>query len=249
MVQHEAHTTIGLVGDWLVESGVGLAYCHPWAGDHVPAGVAHDGLVVLGGAMSAWDDDAAPWLPDVRALLRSAVAEQVPTFAICLGGQLLAAACGGTVTRGDAGPEVGLSTLAPVARDAVFDLTEPVSAVEWHWDAITELPPDAELLLTGTQYPNQAFRVGACGWGVQFHPEAASAQAASWAAADAATLADDGIDAAAALEAITARGEQLASTWRPVVASFARQVQRRLDAADRTASPAPPAAVRDGRLG
>jgi GMP synthase-like glutamine amidotransferase len=43
--------------------------------------------------------------------------------------------------------------------------------LHWHGDTV-ELPPTAELLASSERYPNQAFRVGARAWGIQFHVEA-----------------------------------------------------------------------------
>ena len=56
------------------------------------SGAGYDALLVLGGAMGAADDDVAPWLPAVRALLAEAVRTELPTLGVCLGGQLLALA-------------------------------------------------------------------------------------------------------------------------------------------------------------
>ncbi len=53
-----------------------------------------DGLVVLGGHVSAYDDARAPWLPALRETLVAAATQGVPTLGICLGAQLLAVAGG-----------------------------------------------------------------------------------------------------------------------------------------------------------
>lgn len=42
------------------------------------------------------------------------------------------------------------------------------------------LPPGAELLITGSDAPVQAFRLGEFAWGTQFHPETDAAQIARW---------------------------------------------------------------------
>ena len=39
---------------------------HPYLGNRVPPSVEGDALIVLGGPMSAYDDEVAPWLPSVR---------------------------------------------------------------------------------------------------------------------------------------------------------------------------------------
>jgi len=90
VIEHEADAPVALFGEWLTGVGVELEVIRPWKGDPVPSQVATGGLVVLGGAMAAEDDDVAPWLPAVRSLLREAVPAGVPTLGICLGLQLLA---------------------------------------------------------------------------------------------------------------------------------------------------------------
>ena len=50
-------------------------------------------------------------------------------------------------------------------------LSDPFPAGTMHGDMVSVLPPDATLLGIGTVYRNQAFRVSATSWGVQFHPE------------------------------------------------------------------------------
>ena len=53
---------------------------------------------------------------------------------------------------------------------------------QFHADAVTVLPPDAELLVTGDVYPHQGFRVGESAWAVQYHPEVSADGFAVWAA-------------------------------------------------------------------
>jgi GMP synthase-like glutamine amidotransferase len=173
----------------------------PQAGEPLPAdltGVA--GLLVLGGAMGAGDDDAALWLAATRRLLAEGVERGLPTLGICLGAQLLAVATGGRVERGQAGLEVGLvpiRCLPEAADDALLGLVLAAGAAEgpaagsvagsariavpqWHQDAVTVLPPGAVLLATGDRYPHQAFRLGSCAWGLQYHPEVTLADFGEW---------------------------------------------------------------------
>src|SRR5262245_21298557 len=55
------------------------------------------GLVFMGGPMSV--NDGLPWIAPVLALIRTAVAADVPVLGHCLGGQLVAKALGGEVGR------------------------------------------------------------------------------------------------------------------------------------------------------
>ncbi len=47
-------------------------------------------------------------------------------------------------------------------------------------DAVVALPPGAVLLATGDRYPHQAFRLGGCAWGLQYHPEVSAADWDEW---------------------------------------------------------------------
>jgi GMP synthase-like glutamine amidotransferase len=197
IVEHEAWAGLGRLAGPLASAlpGVILDVVRPYLCDcdhtcAVPRTAAGcSGVVVLGGSMAAWDDEAAPWLPATRDLLRDCVQARVPVLGICLGAQLLALATGGQVRRGAAGPEIGLrpvELLAPASDDPLLsavptDARSRFRAVQWHSDAIT-MPPDAVPLAAGDLYPHQAFRVGDLAWAVQFHPEVTLSGFEGWVA-------------------------------------------------------------------
>ena len=164
VIQHTPVCPPGRVGDWLTESGCALEVIHPYAGESQPADLSgYAGLVVLGGEMGAYDDEIAPWLPATRALLAEAVAQGVPTLAICLGHQLLAVATGGRVARSAAGQQGGtlpVGLLPRAAADPLFAAV-PAGAVATHWnnDLVVELPPGA-VELARTPAGVQALRLG-----------------------------------------------------------------------------------------
>ncbi len=183
VIQNVPHDPIGRLATWL--DGIELEIVRPYAGDAVP-GRAPDGLIVLGGSMSATDDHPTTWLPEVQRLLAGAVAGAVPTLGICLGAQLLAVACGGRVEQSAApGRESGVIdvTWRAAATDdlLVAGLPDPFPAPSWHVDAVSELPAGAIWLGESAMYPHQAFRVGECAWGLQFHPEVSLADYRNWA--------------------------------------------------------------------
>jgi GMP synthase-like glutamine amidotransferase len=190
VVVHEDHAGLGLLEPGLRgRLGDDIDERHPDRGDPLPHDLAgFDGLVVLGGSMAAWDDEVASWLPLTRRLLAEGVERRLPTLGICLGAQLLAAATGGRVERGDAGLEVGLVDVELLAAAADDVLLGPVAAVagqrfgapQWHQDAVTELPPGAVLLAAGQRYRHQAFRLGDHAWGLQYHPEVTAEDFDDW---------------------------------------------------------------------
>lgn len=182
VIENEPAAGPGKVGDWLMAEGIGLEICRPYAGDAIPEIIEADGLLILGGSVGPHDDLDAPWLPALRELLRTAVTESVPTWGICLGAQLLAVALGGTADRGSNGSEVGVQPLQidPTDDPLFRDLPATAYALQFHQEAVTKLPEGAVLLASNDTYQNQAFRVGACAWGVQFHPEVSTSEVRTW---------------------------------------------------------------------
>ncbi len=177
VVEHEAEAPLGYFGGWLGD----VVVCRPYLGEAVPDDPG-DGLLVLGGAASAWEDDDYPWLPATRALLRAAVEREVPTLGICLGAQLMTLACGGEVVRGVNGLEVGLGEVAPVGerRSAAgpFDRTGPGDPIPpgRHDGSSRRGGPGRHRYAVSTPgVPDRASRVG-----VQFHPEATPAIFEQW---------------------------------------------------------------------
>src|SRR3954451_2592183 len=189
IVQHTPTEGLGWLQEWLAHADVHVPPIHPYRGQRVPPSVEGDALIVLGGPMGAMEDERAPWLPSVRALLATAVADGVPTLGICLGAQMLAVAAGGEVRQGEPGPEIGIGSVAVAVADDLLSVgTLPV--VQWHYDTVTRLPDDSALLASSDRYPVQAFRVGDVAWGLQFHVEASLAMVTEWAAEEAAVLRD-----------------------------------------------------------
>jgi GMP synthase (glutamine-hydrolysing) len=214
---------------------VALDLRRPWRGDALPGRLDdHDGVLVLGGRVAAWEDDAAPWLPATRTLLAAAARSGVPALGVCLGAQLLAMATGGRVERGAAGPEVGLLevTASPAAvGDALVGRLGPAwLAPQSHSDAVTELPPDAVLLASSAAYPVQALRVGERAWGVQYHPEVTVDVLARWLADREPALAARGTDAAREVAAARDAEPALAALADAHRGAFAEAVLRRRDA-------------------
>ena len=179
----------------------------PWRGESIPSlEEVGDGLVVLGGSMSAHDEDDHPWLADLRELLRGVVAEDVPAIAICLGAQVAAEALGGTTAVPALGnDEVGVVELTITAAgesDPVFGAVaaEAIRAahragiptadgtrlpvIVSHHDAVTHLPEAATLLASSDRSPVHTWRAGRL-LAFQHHPESDPARVAYWRTRDA----------------------------------------------------------------
>ncbi|MBD8079054.1 type 1 glutamine amidotransferase [Cellulosimicrobium arenosum] len=228
VVQNDPEAPIGRFQELLAAD---LRVVRAYDGEPVPAArEVGDGLVVLGGGTSAYDDARAPWLPAVRALLHDAALSGVPTLAVCLGAQLLAVAAGGAVAVAPPpGRELGTTRIfwrREAAADPVLGALAasdgPATPVERvtsaHADAVVDLPDGAVWLASSNQYPYQAFRVGSA-LGVQFHPEASRELLTRWC-----ERADD-VDAADVLAAHDAHADGIAEGNRRLAEAFVAQVQ------------------------
>lgn len=223
VVQPETSVPIGTLGEWLQEAGATLEV--QLAGDDaIPADAeGYNGVVCLGGGMSPVDDETHPWLADIRRLLTGAITAEVPTLGVCLGGQLLGAAAGGTVGRGTRGPEAGPALVSK--KDAAW--TDPLFAelplmqdvLEFHRDVVEHLPAEATLLASSPVYANQAFRIGTSAYGLQFHIETTPEIVHGWVARspEVAGAAEQG---AFDDDTLARAHEDIAETWRPFAHRF-----------------------------
>lgn len=223
VVQHDPGEGLGWFQDWLPAAQLDVHPIHPYLGHRVPSSVEGDALIVLGGAMGCMDDDRATWLPAVRSLLRTAVDDGVPTLGICLGAQLLAAATGGYVERGERGPELGLGSVQVAEEDDLL-MAGPMPVVQWHFDTITSLPPGGVLLASSDLYEVQAFRLGEVAWGLQFHVEATPDMVRQWADKDAAAVRESGREPADVVSQVEFAESALTAAGMALAHRFARLV-------------------------
>jgi GMP synthase (glutamine-hydrolysing) len=224
VIQHEDDDPIHLMGIWMED--VDLTVLRPYAGDDVPPTTeGYDGLVVMGGAMGAHDDEGSPWLPATRELIRAAAAAGVPTLGICLGHQLCTVALGGEIEKNPRGRQLGLLDVgwgaAAVDDPLLGPLVGPRRAMHWNDDVATRLPDGAVQLATASTGEVQAARHAETVWGVQWHPEVDDALIREWAA--------DGslgpVERERLLdELVRSRGE-LDDAWRPLADSFVSLVR------------------------
>jgi GMP synthase-like glutamine amidotransferase len=206
-VKQDHNSPAGLVGDAFAAAGYDITeftvvpperFGSPDVTVTFPDPTAYDAIVPFGAIWAVYDDAAiGTWIHDEIAFTRAAMAAGVPVFGICFGGQMLAAAAGGTVERAPA-PELGWT----VVDSRESGLIDPGPWLEWHYDWFT-LPAGAQVLAT-TRLPttgpgsgelvNQAFTVGRS-LGLQFHPEVTEPVLTAWLTGGGASeLAGAGVD-------------------------------------------------------
>jgi GMP synthase (glutamine-hydrolysing) len=217
------------MGEWLVEAGASLDVRRPYLGDHLPEDLSgHEGLMVLGGELGAHDDEAGPWLTDVKRLVAGAVDDGPPVLGICLGHQLVAVALGGDAEVNPLGQQVGVLEVhwTDEAYDdpllgAVAAVPGPTPAVQWNDDVVTALPPGAVALAVTARGELQAARFAPRVWGVQWHPEVGVDILRAWTEHDRDDALERGIDVDRHLADVAAAHDRLRAAWRPLAACFA----------------------------
>jgi GMP synthase-like glutamine amidotransferase len=181
-IQHVACEGPGLLEDVLRQQGCRLKTFHIHAGQ-APPSEPEDGLIVLGGPMSAYDPPSLfPSLKAEVSLVRKCLDRGIPVLGICLGSQILASACGARVYKGGKGPEIGwypIRTSASAGQDPLLaGMPAETTVFHWHGDTF-DLPAGAVLLASSDLYPHQVFRTGS-GWGFQCHLEVTEAMVREW---------------------------------------------------------------------
>ena len=134
-------------------------------------------------------NDDLPWIESSLALIRQAIAADMPVFGHCLGGQLMAKALGGTVSISPV-KEMGWGEVSvpdnPVAR-SWFDDLSTFQSFHWHGEAFS-LPQGATCILSSPYCQNQAFAMG-IHLGMQCHVEMTKRLVIDWCSVGAEELA------------------------------------------------------------
>ncbi len=177
--RHAATEGPGYFTEFLHERAIPWQLIRIDAGDAVPQDASiYSGLVLMGGPMSVNDD--LPWIPQVLALVRQAVAQNISVLGHCLGGQLISRALGGVVTRNPV-KEIGWGEVTVSGSEPArtwFGDTHSFEAFHWHGETFS-LPQGAVHLLSSAYCANQAFAMGKH-LALQCHVEMTGEMIRSW---------------------------------------------------------------------
>ena len=177
--RHTATEGPGTIADFLDERGISYQLIRIDQGEAVPVTAsAYSGLVFMGGPMSV--NDNLPWIAHVLALIRDAVQQDIPVLGHCLGGQLMAKALGGVVTRNPV-KEIGWGrvTVSDNAQArAWFGELSTFYSFHWHGETFS-LPQGASHILSSAHCVNQAFVLGKH-LAMQCHVEMTDAMIKKW---------------------------------------------------------------------
>lgn len=174
VLQHVAHELLGTLNPLLKRAGFRIRYInfarHP---DAEPSLEGYDGLVILGGPMSANDSNRLPHLTTEMRLIEQALKLNRPVLGICLGAQLIAKTLGAAVYPN---PEkeigwYGVSPTEDAQRDPLLSAFKETEKIfQWHGETF-EIPKSTCHLAFSPLCANQAFRYETNVYGFQFHLE------------------------------------------------------------------------------
>jgi GMP synthase-like glutamine amidotransferase len=185
IIKHVESEGPARIGEILGREGFALKTIALAKGDRIPD-ISDDleAVISLGGPMNVYEEDRYPFLRGEDAFVRTLISSRVPFLGICLGAQILAKACGGRVTRAPR-EEIGWLPVALTnegVRSPLFSgFPDSFTVFQWHGDTF-EVPQGGTLLVEGSSCRNQAFCVGDCAFGLQFHIEVTEKEIADWTA-------------------------------------------------------------------
>jgi GMP synthase-like glutamine amidotransferase len=180
ILRHAAADGPGYFAEHLSSRGIPQTLVHVDLGEAPPTDpTAFAGIALMGGPMSV--NDSLPWIAPELALIRAAIAADVPVIGHCLGGQLISKALGGEVTR-NAVKEIGWGPIqiapTPLAQHW-FGLCREFLSFHWHGETFA-IPPGAERIASSAYCMNQAFALGKH-LGMQCHVEMTPDMIRAWA--------------------------------------------------------------------
>lgn len=173
-LQHVPFENPGSILLWAEEHGYKVTKTLLYKGDDLPKHDDYDWLVIMGGPMNIYDEKNYPWIINEKSFIHGAIDSGKVIIGLCLGGQLIADAIGGKVTK-NSHTEIGwfpikLTDAAKTSPLFSFFPEKP-KVFHWHGDTFNNLPENAVCIASSDACAHQAFIYNKKVFGFQFHLE------------------------------------------------------------------------------
>jgi GMP synthase-like glutamine amidotransferase len=170
-LQHVPFEGLGSIKPWLLEKGFEITSTKFFKSDFLPDPHLIDLLIVMGGPMSADDQERYPWIDSEIRFIHDVIQLNQPVLGICLGAQLIAKAMGAKIYP-NAEKEIGWFPVEGISPGDTAGFRFPQSMTAFHWHGETfDLPGGAVHLARSRGCEHQAFQIGTSVIGLQFHLE------------------------------------------------------------------------------
>ena len=173
IIQHESFESPAIIEHWIRKKNYKLSFTKFYEDGRLPEINEFDWLIIMGGPMSANNEDKFPWLKEEKIFIKKAIDENKKVLGICLGSQLIASSLGSRVFRNKF-KEIGWMnvSLTENAKDNYIfgSLPETINVCQWHGDTF-DLPEGAVHIAYSEACKNQAFVYKERVVGLQFHLE------------------------------------------------------------------------------
>lgn len=226
-LRHVHFEDLGTFAETLADSGFRIEYADAVMEDFSRVSpLQPDLVVILGGPVGVYEDDAYPFLAAERTFVAARLAADRPTLGLCLGAQMIASAAGAAVYPGSS--EIGFAPvdLTEAGRQGPLGHLTGVSVLHWHGDTF-DLPAGAIHLAATEKTGHQAFAIGRNILALQFHPEVAGIAIEHWLVGHTAELHGKGIDPRLLRSEARQLGPNLRTHGRRMLEAWLDQISRR----------------------
>jgi GMP synthase-like glutamine amidotransferase len=174
VLQHVTYEGPGCIENWIHKHNHQLSYTKFYESFSIPGTETFDGLIVMGGPMSVYEEELFPWLKAEKQLIKEAIEQGKTVLGICLGSQLIAEVLGARVYPNKL-KEIGWFPVTKTEtgqQHHVLNGIEPNEFTVFHWHGDTyDLPSGSEHLFFSGICKHQAFIFDNRVLGLQFHFE------------------------------------------------------------------------------
>ena len=198
ILQNDPHEGAGQLATLLSKRGIQQRTSHGYDANYAALKAdLFSGLVILGGAQSAYEVGRYGYLADEMRLCEDFMRAEKPIAGFCLGAQILARTLGGDVEPGEQ-REIGWYDLTLTEAGANDDLLrehpKSLLAYHFHGDVIKSVP-ECENLARSEMTEWQLFRYKTNVYGFQYHVEVDQPLLLAMCENNASYLAANGLDA------------------------------------------------------
>ncbi len=161
------------IENWVAERNYQMTNVFLHKAGELPTFDSFDGMIIMGGPMSVYEEDKYPWLKGEKQYIKQAIDANKWVLGVCLGSQLMANALGAKVYPNEH-IEIGwlpIEISKEVKGSTFKGFPDKFTTFHWHGDTY-DIPDGAVHLAKSDSCLNQGFVYGKRVVAVQFHLEA-----------------------------------------------------------------------------